>query len=375
MGLLAVCAACLLLAFCFSKIPFYRQQFEEAKGRYQSIDGLRGFLALGVFGEHAMSMYGLHAGGGWGDGVPEFYLRASQGGVALFFMITAFLFWGRVLKTGPAFDVRAFFTSRLRRLTPMYLCSVVMVLAVVVGASGFALRSGPAQLFHELLPWLSFGFMTTGELNGVRDAHAINAVYWTLGYEWLFYLVLPLAALFSRGAVVLVPVALLLVFGSVSPIIYCFLFGGLAAALQGKEISLKYGWIAPLALIGWFFAAPLPKLAQYALLFVFFVLIAHGWSAFGLLRSRPARMLGVASYSLYLVHCIVLYAVVSAADCVVPIASLTMVEYWTLAAAAALLAVSLSAITYRYVEFPFIHPQPISTPHRRPAWIRRAISG
>lgn len=78
MGLLAVCLACLLFAFCFSKNAFYKKQIEEAKGRFETIDGLRGFLALGVFGEHAMSMYGLRAHGAWGADVPELYLRASR---------------------------------------------------------------------------------------------------------------------------------------------------------------------------------------------------------------------------------------------------------------------------------------------------------
>src|SRR5262245_37030084 len=258
MGLLAVCVACCLLAFGFSKTGFYKKQIEEAKSRFETIDGLRGFLALGVFGEHALSMRGLYSGGEWGAGVPELYLRGSSGAVALFFMITAFLFWGRVLKAGEGFEVRAFLASRVRRLTPMYVASVLMVLAVAAGASGFVLRVSPVELFHELRAWFSFGFLPGGELNGVRDAHAINAVYWTLAYEWLFYLALPLAALYARGAWVLVPVALVVVFGTVAPIVYCFLFGALAAALVRLEKRIPHWeWIALPALVAWFFASPL----------------------------------------------------------------------------------------------------------------------
>src|SRR5205814_1915619 len=171
MGLLAVCVACLVLAHFVSRTSsFYKTETQRAGARFETIDGLRGFLALGVFGEHAMSMRGLYSGGAWASGVPELYLRASMGGVGLFFMITAFLFWSRVLKSGATFDTRAFFVSRLRRLTPMYVVSVLMVLAVVAGASGFALQVAPRELVEELRPWLSFGFMPTGELNGVRDA-------------------------------------------------------------------------------------------------------------------------------------------------------------------------------------------------------------
>jgi len=380
MGLLAVCAVCLLFAGIVSRRSgFYREQTAKPSGRFESIDGLRGFLALGVFGEHALSMRGLYAGGEWGAGVPEPYLRASSGAVALFFMITAFLFWGRVLKAGEGFDARAFLASRVRRLTPMYLASVLMVLAVAAGASGFVPRVPPIELFHELRAWFSFGFLPGGELNGVRDAHAINAVYWTLAYEWLFYLALPLAALYARGAWVLVPMALLVVFGTVAPVVYCFLFGALAAAVVRKtNLELKnLGFIAPAALLAWFFAAPLPKLAQYALLFVFFLFVVHGWSAFGLLRTRAAKTLGLASYSLYLTHCIVLYVVVGLASHTLPVPQLDAVQYWALAGLAALGAVALSALTYRYVEHPFLHPQPSpqSVPNRRAPWIRRPISG
>jgi peptidoglycan/LPS O-acetylase OafA/YrhL len=145
---------------------------------------------------------------------------------------------------------------------------------------------------------------------------------------------------------------------------YCFLFGGLAAVLvQQKNFSLRnVAWLAPLGLVAWFFAAPLPRLAQYAFLFVFFVGVVEGWSAFGLLRSRPAKVLGLASYSLYLTHCIVLYVVIGALDHQRPVAELSLPAYWAFAALAALAAVALSTLTYRRIEFPFLHPQPAPIP-------------
>src|SRR5882672_1434109 len=118
----AVCALCLLLAAGIGRSSaFYAEQLAAASGRFETIDGLRGFLALGVFGGHVVNMYVLRSAGTWGvanDSV-SFYPRAAMAGVALFFMITAFLFWLRVLRSGAAFDVRAFLASRLRRLTPM----------------------------------------------------------------------------------------------------------------------------------------------------------------------------------------------------------------------------------------------------------------
>src|SRR6185295_4170068 len=108
---------------------------------------------------------------------------------------------------------------------------------------------------------------------------------------------------------------------------------------------------------------------------VFFTFVVHGYSLLGLLRSRPAKVLGMATYSIYLTHCIVLYVAVHAIDRVLPIAGLSAQQYWPLAALAGLATVVLSMFTYRYVEFPFIHPQAVSPAHRRNSWIRRPISG
>src|SRR5712664_2517941 len=299
----ALCALSLLIGGALARGDFFRARLAESAGRFETLDGLRGFLALGVLGGHAVNMYTLHASGVWDAGEATFYARAANTGVSLFFAITGFLFWLRVLRDGPRFDARGFFASRLRRLVPMYAVSVAMALAVVLVASGFALHEPLVALLKQLRPWLSFGFMTTGETNGVRDAHAINAVYWTLAYEWLFYLALPLLAALAA----------------------CFAVPGL------------------------------PPAALSALLFVVFVFVAHGYSFFGLLRSRAAKVLGAASYSLYLTHCIVLFVVVRCAHQVVPIGALEPLQYWLLVALAAAATVLLSAYTFRHVEYPFIH--------------------
>jgi len=362
----AICALCLLLGAALARSSaFYRERLAEAgASRFEMIDGLRGFLALGVFGVHAVNMYTLHATGVWSAGIAPFYATAARAGVAAFFMITGFLFWLRVLRSGDAFDTRAFFVSRLRRLTPMYAMSVLMVLAVVAAASGFVLRESPALLARELRPWLSFGFMETGALNGVAEAHHVNAVYWTLAYEWVFYVALPFLALFARSrAGGLALGAAVLVFGTQAPIVYNFLFGALAAWLVHRRLlqkRLDSPWLAPLplaALIVYFAFPKMHGLAQACALFAFFIFVVHGYSLFGLLRTRPAQLLGMISYSIYLTHCIALFATVHAVHALVPIGSLDPVQYWLLAALAAAGCVGISALTYRYVEYPFINPQ------------------
>ena len=359
----AICAISLAVASAIALASgFYRERLAESGGRFEAIDGVRGFLALGVLGGHAVSMYSFHTSGVWSGDLAPFYSRAATAGVAVFFMITGFLFWLRLLRAGAGFDFRAFFVARIRRLAPMYFMSVLMALAVIFSVSGLALRVPPTQLLRELQAWLSFGFIHTGPVNGVQEAHSVNAVYWTLAYEWAFYLALPFLALFARGAWSVILFVVVVFFSMRAPVVLNFVYGALAANLvHHKLLDLRSPWLAPLPLaaLAVYFIADgyVHKMVEGALLFVFFVFVVHGHSAFGLFLSRPAKILGAISYSLYLTHCIVLFVVVGAADRLLGLESFGPTQYWLLVALAAVATVVLSAVTFQFVEYPFMNPK------------------
>jgi peptidoglycan/LPS O-acetylase OafA/YrhL len=368
---LLVIALCIAIADAVARrSAFYQTRLaEESTGRYGAIDGLRGYLALAVFGTHALHMYFLHARGSWVSDEASFVGSASEAGVSLFFMITAFLFWRRVLESGAAFNVTGFLAGRVRRLVPMYLVSVMLVVVVAVATNGFSESGGPMKFAKDLRPWLSFGFLTTGDLNGIRDGRAMNAVYWTLAYEWMFYLTLPLFALARRGWAAVGLVLVVGFFGKQSPIVLNFLFGALAATavhhglLKGRLASPALT-LVPIALLG-VATSPLFEtvygVLPELLLFVFFLFVVDGNTLFGLLKTRASRFLGQVSYSLYLVHCIALYVIVGLAAGHVPLQELDAAQYWTIAAAAAAVTIAISAFTYRYIEYPFIR-KPARTP-------------
>ncbi len=375
---LAIVALSLALAAAIARSsPWYRRLLGGPPShRFPAIDGLRGFLALGVFFTHVMDTRGYYTTGRWDASFAPFYVVSGQAGVSLFFMITGFLFWSRALGPRPI-DARSLYASRVRRLAPMYFASVALVLAVVLALSGFSLRSEPLQLARELRPWISFGFMDTGAVNGVGDAHRMNAVYWTLAYEWGFYLALPLLALFARGPSFVLLVAAVLFFGIRTPITLNFLGGALAAAaVERKWLAgrLASPWLAPVAIVA--IAAVLAMRTAYApaaiaLLFVFFVFVVDGNSLLGLLGTRAARMLGTVSYSFYLLHCTLVYLAFHAFDGVTPVAQLSPLGHWAVAALAAAATVGLSALSYRWVEHPFLAPRSAPQP-AEPGLLRRA---
>ena len=107
-------------------------------------------------------MYSFYTSGVWSGDLAPFYSRAATAGVAVFFMITGFLFWLRLLRAGAGFDFRAS-SSRAsgvsRRCTSWAGSDGA---AVIFSVSAFALRALPTQLVRELQAWLSFGSIHTG---------------------------------------------------------------------------------------------------------------------------------------------------------------------------------------------------------------------
>jgi tRNA A-37 threonylcarbamoyl transferase component Bud32 len=76
------------------------------------IDGLRGYLAFGVFVHHSIITWIFLRTGVIDFPPSNFYSMLGQGSVALFFMITGFLFWSRLLAQGRNHDWLAFGVSR-----------------------------------------------------------------------------------------------------------------------------------------------------------------------------------------------------------------------------------------------------------------------
>jgi peptidoglycan/LPS O-acetylase OafA/YrhL len=374
---LAVVLACMLVArLILAAVPFYRDVAKEAGGRHDGVDGLRGFLAIGVFLAHVVATWVYYTDGAWGANDNPVFALTGEAGVSLFFMITGFLFWGKVLASPGGLDVEALYRSRLRRIVPMYAASVLAVLGVVAVMSGFRLNTGLHEFLRDLRPWLSFGFMDTGDLNGVDGARYINPVYWTLAFEWVFYISLPFLTLFARGRLSLLMMAIAVFFALRMPVALNFVAGAVAAwAVQSGLLQrrLASSWATPPAVAALFagmqFSFSLP---QTLLLFVFFMFVVGGNTLWGLLRTPAAKLLGTVSYSFYLVHSIVLFVVMRLVGSSLSIAALTPAEYWLLAGLAGILAVLVSACTFRYVEYPFFARRAAAAspdaPSMRPAY-------
>ena len=100
--------------------------------------------------------------------------------------------------------------------------------------------------------------------------------------------------------------------------------------------------------------SPVPLL----FLSVAFIIVACGNTLFGALTSGCSRMLGDMSYSIYLLHGIVLFAVFRLLIGAERAAALTPAAHFSIAALCTPLVITISFITYRLIELPGMRQVP-----------------
>jgi peptidoglycan/LPS O-acetylase OafA/YrhL len=102
-------------------------------------------------------------------------------------------------------------------------------------------------------------------------------------------------------------------------------------------------------------ANTLPALAW---LTIAFTILASGNTLFGLLNSRAAQTLGDASYSIYLLHGLVMYITFKLILGVEAAARLSVLGYWGVILLATAVLLPLSFATFRWIEAPAIRSAP-----------------
>jgi len=335
-------------------------------GRFKSIDGIRGFLALAVFFHHALITYHWKLSGEWEAPPNHVYENFGSVGVGIFFMITGFLFIGK-LSSGRKVNWIRLYESRLFRIVPLYLFALTAISLTVLVKTEFSLSVSRSQLSFDYLKWFLFH---GGEINDFNDTKKIIAgVDWTLRYEWLFYLSLPLVALIMRCGVLAFSAFGLIIFTlfllplniltfDTSYLIYFFI-GGCVSLIQkrsepkrSKPSPIKHDLLA-LLLIAYAVAIAAPlSLTQIGTLGCFFYLIANGSSLFKLLHLPTARVLGEISYSIYLLHGLVLYLCFSLLFSIPAVWDAQ--RFMLLLPLLSIIVVILAIVTFKLIEAPGI---------------------
>lgn len=357
---------------------------ESEKGFSNSLEVLRGMAAFLVFGAHSTMYFGL---------APKQVFAATMGevGVLLFFMLTGHLFWSQIRNN--RYRAESFYKKRILRLVPAYLAVISTFMFLDWASAGFPVPS-TTQLI-ALIRNYGFGFSTVvnsiGNVNDVftKDMYLrINSI-WTLRWEWLFYLVIPLLAVFNRFSVttafvVFISVAFfnpLDILNGTTDIVFilAFWFGALSVEIEIKKetlFKLLNSRLASNMLLFWGVAGLVVYLfhgeieqksvrVPYMLfcmfpVFMYFVL-SKGFPE--RLTWEPMQMVGKISYSFYLWHLGVNYYTMH-----IVIRYFHNTQNWIamilICFAMMLVATVISCYSYKFIEERFMHRKssPLPTP-------------
>lgn len=341
-----------------------------SEGRFASIDGLRGYLAFAVFVHHAAIWFAFSRTGSWALPPSALYTHFGQSGVALFFMITGFLFFGKLLDARTReedVDWLRLYVSRVLRLVPLYLAVVGAMALCVLAATDWELRVPLRGLLRSVAHWGFFTMLDEPLINAYRDTHLVVAgVVWSLPYEWTFYLCLPLVGLVLGlrvpwGWRLLALAVVVWACRTFWQPIHLTAFGsGMLAAWLARQPRLK-AWaerqaaglavLACLCLAVWVSDDP-HDLPVVALLTSAFCLIAAGNTVFGLLRWEASRRLGEIAYGIYLLHGLVLFVALKFVVGEERVISLEPWVHWGLILGLTPILLSLAGLGYVLIERP-----------------------
>jgi peptidoglycan/LPS O-acetylase OafA/YrhL len=294
--------------------------------------------------------------------------------VTIFFMLTGYLFWKKARTAKGKLNAWKLWRGRIFRIAPLYCFSLgfVLIIAFLKGHTVLVelknWRQGARLLSLGALAWKPVGNADFGQY----DAY----VTWTLLWEWRFYALLPLLGSIAIGRRTYWLALLMYLISAVAlwhyRVMPMWLTLGLTfvpgmicgVVLEDQQLRSRLSTPAAavlallaMSLIGLviFFVAPIEwrNASLPGALLPVFAVSAAGNSFFGFLTQPAIRCLGTISYSLYLLHGIIYYVIVSFLK-EMGFANLSGLSFWLIITAGAVGTAVLSAATYRWVEFPFI---------------------
>ena len=246
-------------------------------------------------------------------------------------MITSFLFFSKLIDAfSNKMDWLKLYLGRICRIMPLYGAVILFLLWMVALLSGFVARESPMKLFTEAAQWLLF---MEPNVNGFPSTRLIiYGVQWSLAFEWMFYCSLPLfGRIFFRIRVPIVTLLIatlgLVIFLRIIFVFYpteewwrmCQFLGGIPAAFLARNAKAKKwcsaGWLSILFVIllvlvvSWYHS--IFDWIPFLCISLFFTCIACGNDLLGLLSLKVCRLLGQVSYSIYLLHGLVLYITIN----------------------------------------------------------------
>ena len=360
--------SCLLIAVG-TAWPFIKCKKPTSNiGLYATIDGLRGYLAIFVFLSHSSIWYFFLRTGKWQEPASNLFVHFGQSSVALFFMITSFLFFNKLLDDRHRkIDWLLLYMSRITRLVPLYLCLMVAFFVIVAVITGGFAQEQTIPVLKKIAQWLAFTYFGSPSFKGSGQSEMLIAgSVWSLPYEWMFYFSLPLLGLTvkvrPRFLVLALSALMMIVSASRRPEFFIFsaFCGGIIAshlvrlprvcAAASNRAASVVAIVCLVATITLFSTAH--SVIPLILLSVTFSIIACGNDLFGLLSLPVSRVLGEQTYSIYLLHLLILFIVFYFVVGFERARSFSVLEHWLVIASTTPILICVGQLSYTIIEEP-----------------------
>jgi len=344
-------------------------QFNHSN-RFESIDGLRGLLAVFVFIHHSNIWYTYLKTGKWVAPESNLFNQIGQTSVALFFMISSYLFVHKLIQLKEQkINWTQFYKKRIYRLLPVHLFASLIIIVLVFISQNLELNVSFGKLVKSIFQLLTFGFFGLKSINDQSISIFNAGVLWSLPYEWLLYFLLPFFAIFTsknRRNYWVFGICLVLVLISQNnhhyrlPHLASFL-GGIIPLVIKKYYPKKIELNTPLGSV--LLLLLLVGVLQFhtsdnywCKLFISlaFSIVALGNNFFGFLKLNFLKTLGAISYSTYLLHGLVLYTVFNFVIDISEVAQYSELWYSILIFAVTPIVIVFSLLSFRFIESPFI---------------------
>lgn len=296
--------------------------------RYRYLDALRGIVACMVFVHHSRMIYNFYHSGTFGpaglfnyssDIIKMFYTHFGQTAVMIFFTITGFLFFDKLLSSRTDLNLIDFFSKRIKRLMPAIISCFILAIAVSTIITGKA----PSINMGTIISWLSMGFFIPQSFNETPGWVLVCGVFWTLAIEVKFYILVPLVSCFTSkqnktlyflGFYLLLTLASLfyeLIDMKTASILLCFL-GGFTVAYSRliippamvRFLKTPAYAIFALVLLAFSWSQLVTSYTIYIIPAITLLLAAviYNNSFLGVLELRFLKLSGKVSYSIYIMH-------------------------------------------------------------------------
>ncbi|MBL7912461.1 MAG: acyltransferase [Bacteroidia bacterium] len=363
----------LLVALLTTKLVSVWFKIQLKPVKYISIDGLRGYLAFFVFLHHSSVYCFFLPTWNWAAPPSNLFTHFGQTSVSLFFMVTGFLFFSKLIEAREKkIDWLHFFVSRFLRLYPLYIFVLAAVFFIAFFMTDLKFLEPMSKILSEAKHWFLFAMYDNPNINTYSETNGIMAsVIWSIKYEWLFYFSLPVLGLIffkQRPAIITLLLSCFIVFSFFYFTyikvfhFYSFLGGLIAAILAKNDVFLKLSkhFLSSLIIITCLFLAVCFFETAYLvtpliLTSIAFILIAGGNTIFGILSINVSRQIGQLSYSIYLLHTTLLFIIYRMIIGIDVAGKYSVEKFWAINMCLAVVLILLSFATYYFIELPSIN--------------------